>query len=80
MEYLALILILLLYTMSVEVFHHRRQKELEDRYYKERRELIDRVMARDFTQYKQAEVLEKTATTQVPVQEDDMYSISDIGV
>lgn len=41
---------------------------------------MDRVMARDFAQYKQAEVLEKTATAQVPVQDEDMYSISDIGV
>ncbi len=62
-----------------EHYHSRELEKLEDRYFEERRQLIDRLMARDFTQYKQAEMAEKLSTRPAN-EEESYYNISDVGM
>jgi hypothetical protein len=61
-----------------EWYHSRELAKLEDRYFGERQRLLDRLMARDFTQYKQAEVLEKFPL-KAPEPEEEDYDYNAVG-
>lgn len=63
-----------------EWYHSVELAKLEDRYFKERRELLDRIMAKDFAQYKQAEVMVKTAEQNINTQpKEDYFDYSEVG-
>jgi len=66
------VLLLVVFLCYREWYHSHELNKLEDRYFKERQELLDRIMAKDFAQYKQAEVMVKTAEQNVntPTEED----------
>lgn len=66
----AAIIALVAFLCYREWYHSTEIQKLEDRYFEERQMLLDRLMARDFTQYKQAEVLDKMPL-QTPQQEED---------
>lgn len=51
-----------------EWYHSSHLEKLEKRYFDERQMLLDRVMAVDFVQYKQAEVATKMQAQMSPVQ------------
>ncbi len=64
--------------------HFIRLYDLMDKHANERQEMLDRIMARNFAQYKQAEILTKQmgsvaaqAMVTPPTEEDD---ISDVGM
>ncbi|BCV23293.1 hypothetical protein [Gelria sp. Kuro-4] len=61
-----------------EWYHSKELEKLEDRYFKERQTLLDRLMARDFTQYKQAEFAERIPV-QLPEMPEDTYDFSEVG-
>lgn len=61
--------------------HWNRTKVLMKQFQEERDSLLDRLMSRDFAQYKQAEVIEKQMLHQAASQpEEDEYNLSDVGV
>lgn len=70
MELVTAIVALVAFLCYREWYHSTEIQRLEDRYFKERQMLLDRLMARDFTQYKQAEAAEKLPL-QMPQQEED---------
>jgi hypothetical protein len=74
---IALLAIFLCYR---EWYHSREISKLEDRYFNERKELLDRIMAKDFAQYKQAEVMVKTAEQNISAQpEEDYFDFTRVG-
>ncbi len=63
-----------------EYYHSVEMQKLEDRYFKERQMLLDRLMARDFTQYKQAEAAMEIAKQPVTQTEtEDYFDYSAVG-
>ncbi len=62
-----------------EWYHSKEIEKLEDRYFKERQMLLDRLMARDFNQYKQMELLEKAPPQPTPEAEPEYYDFNQVG-
>lgn len=67
--------------------HFARMYELLDKHAHERQEMLDRIMARDFAQYKQAEILTKQmgsvaaqAVASSPIEENDFEDLSSVGM
>lgn len=61
--------------------HWKREYDLIETERKERKELINRLMARDFSEFVQSEVAEKTVITpQKETLEYGGYDLSDIGI
>lgn len=58
-----------------EWYHSRQMEKLEDRYFVERQQLLDRLMSQDFMKYKQAEALSKVPIEIPQTEEDYDYSV-----
>lgn len=64
-----------------EWYHSRELERLEDRYFRERQLLLDRIMAVDFTTFKQGQAAEALAKQPVRAPEPpDYYDISEVGM
>lgn len=63
-----------------EWYHSMEMQRLEDRYFKERQMLLDRIMAVDFTRYKQAEAAVEMAKQPQGVSEpEDYFDYGEVG-
>ena len=72
-----IVVVLMLFIVYLQLHHHWEVIRLEDRYFRERQMLLDRLMAVDFATFKQGEMISREP---VPTIAQEYPDISEVGV